>query len=1202
MHFNRLAQRLRIPAIALFSIILASCGSGDGEDPVNASGSDIAVGELRVIFRDDFGGPASVSPRTAGKLSAQPLPLDNWVVETGYGDNGWGNDEWQLYQNSIGNLFIENNSLVIRARCVNAPACGKRDGSITSARINTKDRLNVRNGNIKARIKMPSGAGMWPAFWTLGADIDERPWPDAGEIDIVEMHYFFSDTRTTHFSTHWSGPRYTPGTEPDCRSDTPSLLDPDNEEENCNTTNKEFDEPLTDDFHIFELDWSDNQIVGKIDGITYFTQAIDPVTMEEFLKDHFLILNVAVGGTLGGQTGPAMSAADWADPDQTDMLVDWVEVSERVPPSTGYLIDESGNNLPYNRIINTAEFGAGFVDSDLDSSAVPPLVGNTVLELNFSNTGSPNGGGVPAAFSGAVFDFNSIDLSNFTKLVFSIDVSQFDDLAFLGIELQDNRFDGIENFQGQVVRDLFSYTPVAESGFWRTYEIPLSDFVGINLDAVNAFIFGNPRDALPDSNLLSGTLYLDDIRFVIEPCTDPALVSFGAAGYRPTDFSGSVVVSNACAPSSLAKVMLVTGEEEVVVGVDLDAAGEGSASFDICPATNDEDSDIAVTDGVILEAFYADSLGNILSSTQADIDSTITGPPAPVFFVDLEPGSGGGSGTFSNFGGGESQVIDNPVMTGDNSSSRVARMWKFADQPFGGTALINNNPIPLAASDQIFTMKVWSSRAVAVTFKLEFPTPPGGIPDGSGVSNIVTTSGIEGWETLTFDFSGDDLSTVVDNKIVLIFDDGTVGNANDDVLNGTTEWTFYFDDITLGKGDGPNPNCTSPPAVVDGGTGLGVFSETNIGSTVTVNDIVSAGNTVVIDANSTAVTPFDGSVVLSLEYQACGAGFGGAVIEFDDADLTAYNTLKFSIDTSQFTDFANLTLQLEPPGGGTAGGNVALAAYMPVATSGDWSTYEIPLDDFTAVDLSLVNRLGFFNARDGGDVLLAGTLYLDDIHFVFVQRALPCDGSSPCGVYSETNTISAVSINDIVSAGNTVVIDANSTAVTPFDGSFVLSLDYQAGTNGFGGAIFVFDAVDITVYDTLKFTIDTSAVTDFANLTVQLEPPPGGTAGGNVLLGGYTPVATSGNWNTYEIPLADFTAVTGTAVTALGFFNLADSAGLTTGTIYLDDIHFLTVGGGTGGGCDGSSPCGVFSETNTTSTVNVTGTTGDAGNLVVIDP
>jgi beta-glucanase (GH16 family) len=379
------AQWLRFGAVALFSIVLASCGGGSGESPVNVPDEEAASAEMRLVFADYFGDESSTNSKTIAKAPLQP---GNWVVDTGYGDEGWGNDEWQLYTNSIDNLFTENGHLVIKADCLTPPACGKRDGTITSAKVTSKDRVNVKFGKIKARIRMPSGAGMWPAFWTLGADIDERPWPDAGEIDIVEMHYYYSDTRTTHFSTHWAGPRYTDDNRPVCASNT-SAIDS-TEEENCTTKSKTFKAedgyaPLTDDFHVYEVEWTDKAIIGKIDGITYFTQSIDGATMEEFLKDHYLILNVAVGGTLGGPGGPTMTAADWLDPNQTDMRVDWVEVWERVPPTGATLWDnEFFSDLTYNRIINTAEFNGGFVKANPKSTAVAPLKGTQVLELTYS--------------------------------------------------------------------------------------------------------------------------------------------------------------------------------------------------------------------------------------------------------------------------------------------------------------------------------------------------------------------------------------------------------------------------------------------------------------------------------------------------------------------------------------------------------------------------------------------------------------------------------------------------------------------------------------------------------------------------------------------------------------------------------------------------------------------------------------------------
>ena len=591
MRFYTTQTALRYVAITLFSIVLASCGSGSGESSIEAPDKDVAASELRLVFADYFGD----APDTSSRAQARSIPkavveAGNWVVDTGYGENGWGNDEWQRYDNSIDNLFTENGNLVIRAQCNTAPACGKRDGSITSAKVTSKNRINVKYGNIRARIRMPSGAGMWPAFWTLGSDIDERPWPDAGEIDIVEMHYYYSDTRTTHFSTHWAGPRYTDSNRPICASFTDAIDSA--EEENCATENKTFKAedgyaPLTDDFHVYELDWTDKAIVGKIDGIIYFSQAIDGATMEEFLKDHYMILNLAVGGTLGGPGGPTMTAADWADPNQTDMLVDWVEVWERVPPTSATLWDnEFISDLAYNRIINTAEFNGGFVKANPKSTAVTPLKGDQVLELTYSNTRSENGGGSPAEYAAAVFDFNSIDLSGFDNLVFSIDSTRFNDFDTLEVVFSS------EMNQATIGTDSPSATVIGMTGNWQTYQIPLSAFAGIDMRRVTAIAFGNPRNVAGD--LIAGKLFMDDIRFTrsTAECNAASSIEFDSASYNPNTTVGEIRVNDPCAKSSLARVEIENDLDAIIVGVKLDASGKGQSRFgltgadSVCP-TND---------------------------------------------------------------------------------------------------------------------------------------------------------------------------------------------------------------------------------------------------------------------------------------------------------------------------------------------------------------------------------------------------------------------------------------------------------------------------------------------------------------------------------------------------------------------------------------------------------------------------------------
>ncbi len=195
---------------------------------------------------------------------------------------------------------------------------GVRDGTVTSARINTLETFNtIRYGKIEARIKPPVGKGAWPAFWMLGSNFPEVGWPRSGEIDIMEMwNTFGSNPMTTHSTLHW------------CDE---TIQFP----EACSFPEGRvfvgdslvFEESLGDDFHIFEAVWDPERIVFYADGRQVFSRVIDPDTMEEFTRDFFMILNVAMGGTLGSADQPPDGTETWP---QT-MLVDYVKVYEAVP-------------------------------------------------------------------------------------------------------------------------------------------------------------------------------------------------------------------------------------------------------------------------------------------------------------------------------------------------------------------------------------------------------------------------------------------------------------------------------------------------------------------------------------------------------------------------------------------------------------------------------------------------------------------------------------------------------------------------------------------------------------------------------------------------------------------------------------------------------------------------------------------------------
>ena len=149
--------------------------------------------------------------------------------------------------------------------------------------------------------------------------------------------------------------------------------------------------------------------------------------------------------------------------------------------------------------------------------------------------------------------------------------------------------------------------------------------------------------------------------------------------------------------------------------------------------------------------------------------------------------------TIINFNGGATTVIDNPDQSGINTSDLVAQMQKFPDQPFGGTLLDLGEPIDFG-DGEAFTVKVWSPREVALTFKL----------DQQNKERVQNHTGSSTWEELCFDFSGD-TAGAPNPGLTLIFDNGTLGQADTDPAN----WTFFYDDVaqvaSCGGGGGPTP-------------------------------------------------------------------------------------------------------------------------------------------------------------------------------------------------------------------------------------------------------------------------------------------------------------------------------------------------------------------------------------------------------------
>ncbi|NAY92403.1 family 16 glycosylhydrolase [Muricauda sp. JGD-17] len=223
-----------------------------------------------------------------------------WGFDIGTGEDGWGNKELQYYTDRPENVKAQNGILLITANQESFEG-----SNYTSARLITKDKFEQRYGRFEARIRLPWGQGIWPAFWMLGADDDENPWPGAGEIDIME--YRGQDPSILIGSVH--GPGYFGG---DAISKEYTL------------ENDRFDTG----FHVFGIEWGPEYINYYVDDVLY--NQITPEDVDEetdgqgvwiFNKPFYILLNVAVGGTFVGSPN-----AETEFP-QT-MLVDYVRVYE----------------------------------------------------------------------------------------------------------------------------------------------------------------------------------------------------------------------------------------------------------------------------------------------------------------------------------------------------------------------------------------------------------------------------------------------------------------------------------------------------------------------------------------------------------------------------------------------------------------------------------------------------------------------------------------------------------------------------------------------------------------------------------------------------------------------------------------------------------------------------------------------------------
>jgi len=287
------SKRQRLAASIVVSVVLVA-----GFATPNSEAAQPKI--LKLLWSDEF----------AGKKGALPN-AKNWAYDIG-NSYGWGNSELEYYTQKPANVSTDGKGkLLITADRISdisgfqvgtAPGTEKilrscPECQFSSAKIKTANKLGFYYGRLEIRMKNPAGVGTWPAFWMLGDDLlDGNPWPECGEIDIMEARGFMSEAAfgTIH------GPNFANG--------------------NFGGYGSTFNNgvPLSDAFHTFAIEWKKNLIDFYVDDNMYLSVTPKDIAPGRwvFNQEFFLILNLAMGGEFAGELDPALT--------QSQMSIDYI--------------------------------------------------------------------------------------------------------------------------------------------------------------------------------------------------------------------------------------------------------------------------------------------------------------------------------------------------------------------------------------------------------------------------------------------------------------------------------------------------------------------------------------------------------------------------------------------------------------------------------------------------------------------------------------------------------------------------------------------------------------------------------------------------------------------------------------------------------------------------------------------------------------
>ncbi|MBT8449857.1 MAG: family 16 glycosylhydrolase, partial [Gammaproteobacteria bacterium] len=489
-----------------FTLNLAAFDSGSGQGfggansrilfDMGAATGEVHIDNVSLRKVIPAGGEIVSTPDLTGytltwsdEFDGTSLNTDDWNIQLGdgteFGIPGWGNQELQIYTNDPANLAVGPDG---DANVLKITALDDGNGGYTSARINTYNKESFRYGKIVARVKLPETQGLWPAFWTLGDNLDQINWPGVGEIDVFEIR----------------------GQEPNTSTHTIHYV---NAETQYVFNNGDYvnSEDYSAGYNEFMVDWQPNSITWYVNGVQAFQLPIGE-GMKEFNRPMHLLLNVAVGGNYPG------------DPDETTVLpqtmsVDWVRVYEQdgfVPEAPPALVPSEetiggggapvGDGAPADALqTGFSEFGSNIVFNRFGAGGEPSWFSDSDAQDGTSSVRFEYPGG---AFGGAWMVTESPrDLTAYANADLVFAIKKPASVADMEVKMESNG--------GADAGSMFlvNYTATDLGNGWEEYRIPLADFVADGLDLSGVHIpFGlwNPVDA--QDNFPAVDILFDAIR------------------------------------------------------------------------------------------------------------------------------------------------------------------------------------------------------------------------------------------------------------------------------------------------------------------------------------------------------------------------------------------------------------------------------------------------------------------------------------------------------------------------------------------------------------------------------------------------------------------------------------------------------------------------------------------------------------------